>query len=153
MPLLRILDVNTNWQDYVTRTAVSQNQNVSYSKNYGKGNVRATFGYSKQFGVIEKTSLERITGRLNWTHRFLDDKLTLNLQTTISRVNDETAPLSAGAGFRGDILGAGYSANPTWPSSPSFDDGGTQIKPANYLGKCSKRNPDRQGSFERFFRI
>ncbi len=126
----------TNWQDYLTRTAVSQNQNVSYSKNYGKGNVRATFGYSKQFGVVEKTSLERLTGRLNLTHRFLDDKLTLNLQTTISRINDETAPLSAGAGFRGDILGGGYSANPTWPTSTTFDDGGTQIKPANYLASA-----------------
>lgn len=124
---------NTNWQDFITRTTASQNQNLSYSNNYGGGNVRATFGYSKQFGVVEKTSLERITGRLNWTHRFLDDKLIANVQTSISRVNDETAPLAASAGFRGDILGASYSANPTWPSSPNFTDGGTQILPANYL--------------------
>lgn len=124
---------NTDWQEFLTRTAASQNQNLSYANNYGSGNVRATFGYGKQFGVVEKSSLERITGRLNINQRFLDDKLTLGLQTTISRVNDETAPLSGGAGFRGDILGAGYSANPTWPSDPSFSDGGTQILPANYL--------------------
>jgi len=135
---------NTDWQDFITRTVASQNQNVSYSNNYGKGNVRATFGYQKQFGVVEKTSLERITGRVNWTHRFLDDKLTLGLQTTISRVNDETAPLSGGAGFRGDILGASYSANPTWPASPDFNDGGTQIKPANYLAYTQNQtNTDR----------
>ncbi|MEJ1223219.1 SusC/RagA family TonB-linked outer membrane protein [Sediminicola sp. 1XM1-17] len=124
---------NTDWQEFLTRTAASQNQNLSYSRNYGSGNVRATFGYGKQFGVVEKSSLERITGRLNVNQRFLDDKLTLGLQTSISRVNDETAPLSGGAGFRGDILGAGYSANPTWPADPSFSDGGTQILPANYL--------------------
>ena len=135
---------NTDWQDFITRTVASQNQNVSYSNNYGKGNIRGTFGYQKQFGVIEKTSMERITGRLNWSHRFLDDKLTLGLQGTISRVNDETAPLSGGAGFRGDILGASYSANPTWGSSSTFTDGGTQIKPANYLANTQNTtNTDR----------
>ncbi|MCE2613246.1 TonB-dependent receptor [Flavobacteriaceae bacterium D16] len=124
---------NTNWQDEVTRTAVSQNQNFSYSQNYGKGNIRATIGYGKQFGIIEKSSLERLTGRVNLTHRFLDDKLIANLQTSISRVNDEQPPLTGTAGFRGDLLGGAYSANPTWPTSPDFDDGGTQIKPANLL--------------------
>ncbi len=124
---------DTNWQDFITRTAVSQNQNLSYSNNYGSGNVRATFGYGKQFGVVEKTSLERITGRLNLTQRFLDDNLIATVQASISRVNDETAPLAGAAGFRGDILGASYSANPTWPATPGFDDGGTQYKPANWL--------------------
>ena len=117
---------------------------MSYSNNYGKGNVRATFGYQKQFGVVEKTSLERISGRINFKHRFLDDKLTLGLQTTISRVNDETAPLSATAGFRGDILGASYSANPTWGSGPDYDDGGGQRLPGNYLAYTQNRsNTDR----------
>ncbi len=124
---------NTDWQDYITRTAVSQSQNLSYSNNYGKGNVRTTFGYTTQNGIVEKTDLERITGRLNWKHRFLEDKLVVGIQTSVSRVNDETAPLSGTAGFRGDILGAAYSANPTWPANPNFDDGGTQIKPANWL--------------------
>jgi iron complex outermembrane receptor protein len=135
---------NTNWQDVVTRSTASTNNNLSYSKNYGKGHVRATFGYQKQFGVIEKTDLERITGRLNITQRLFDDKLTLKLSGTISRVNDETAPLSATAGFRGDILGASYSANPTWPTSPNFTDGGTQILPANLLAYSQNRtNTDR----------
>ena len=124
---------NTDWQDYITRSTVSQNQNLSYSNNYGKGNAWATFGYTTQNGVVEKTDMERITGRLNWEHRFLDDKLVAGIQTSISRVNDETAPLSGLAGFRGDILGAAYSANPTWPSDPDFDDGGIRIVPANYL--------------------
>ena len=130
---------NTNWQDFITRSTASTNNNLSYSRNYGKGHVRATFGYQKQFGVVEKTDLERITGRINVTQRFLDDKLTLKFSGTISRVNDETAPLSATAGFRGDILGASYSANPTWPNSASFTDGGTQVLPANMLANSQNR--------------
>ena len=124
---------DTNWQDVVMRTAASTNHNLAYSQNYGSGNVRATFGYQKQFGVVEKSEFERITGRVNLNQRFLDDKLILGLQASISRVNREQPPLAAGAGFRGDILGASYSANPTWPADAGFDDGGGQIQPANYL--------------------
>lgn len=123
---------NTDWQDVVTRTAASQNQNLSWSKNYGDGNVRATFGYGKQFGVVENSSLERITGRLNWNHRFFDNKLQLGVQATVSRVNDEAPPVSGSAGFQGDLLGAAYSANPTWPNSATFDSGNL-LNPANLL--------------------
>ena len=98
-----------------------------------KGMLRATFGYTKTLGVVENTDLERITGRINAVHRFFDDDLTVNLQVSISRVNDGTAPLSGGSGFRGDLLGASYSANPTWPNDPTFTDGGTQLLPANFL--------------------
>jgi iron complex outermembrane receptor protein len=124
---------DTDWQDQIFRTAASQNQNLSYSKNYGKGNVRATFGYGKQFGVVEKTDLERITGRLNLNHRFLDDKLLLGIQTSVSRINDQTAPLAGTAGASGDLLGGAYAANPTWPGIASFDAGGLNINPLNLL--------------------
>ncbi|MEM8926953.1 MAG: SusC/RagA family TonB-linked outer membrane protein [Bacteroidota bacterium] len=124
---------NTNWQDVATRTSVSQNQNLTWSKNYGKGNIRATLGYGKQFGVVEQSSLERLTGRVNWSHRFLDDKLTVSAQATVSRVNDETPPLSSTAGFAGDLLGASYSANPTWPDRADFNPGGNLLNPRNLL--------------------
>ncbi len=124
---------DTNWQDVVTRSTASTNNNLSYSKNYGKGHVRATFGYQKQFGIIENSDLERITGRINVTQRFLDDKLTLKLSGTISRVNDETAPLNATAGASGDLLGGAYASNPTWPASATFNAGGLNVNPLNSL--------------------
>ncbi|NER14644.1 SusC/RagA family TonB-linked outer membrane protein [Leptobacterium flavescens] len=124
---------NTDWQSIVTRSTASQNHNLSYSNNYGKGSVRATLGYGEQFGVIQNSSLERITGRVNAIHRFLDDRLKLNLQASLSRVNDESPPLSGSAGFRGDLLGAAYSANPTWPTDPDFDGTGGLLSPATLL--------------------
>jgi iron complex outermembrane receptor protein len=146
---------DTNWQDFITRSTASTNQNVAYAYNYGDGNVRGTIGYSKQFGVVENTDLERITGRINLKHRFFDDKLTLGISGTISRVNDNVAPIAGTAGFRGDILGASYSANPTWPTSPDFDDQGAQIKPANQLAyNQNQTNTDRllvNGSLEYAF--
>ena len=124
---------NTDWQDVVTRKAASQNQSLSYSYNHSKGNIRASFGYGKQFGVIEKSSLERITGRLNATHNFLEDKLKLNFQGTVSRVNDQSPPISNNAGFQGDLLGSAYIANPTWPALAGFDPGGSFINPLALL--------------------
>ncbi|WP_293298863.1 SusC/RagA family TonB-linked outer membrane protein [Allomuricauda sp.] len=124
---------NTNWQDYITRSVASQNQNLSYSRNYGSGNIRGTFSYGKQFGVIEKSAQERITGRINASHRFLDDKLRLTLQASISRVNDDAPPISGTSGASGNLIGAAYSANPTWPANPNFFLEGNQLNPANYL--------------------
>lgn len=123
----------TDWQDFIFRTSASTTNDVGYSQNYGAGNVRATFGYGKIFGVVENTNLERINGRLNWNHRFFQDKLKLGLQSSISRVNDESAPIGASAGYRGDLLGAAYSANPTWPTSPNFDGTGGLLSPATAL--------------------
>lgn len=124
---------NTNWQDFIFRTSTSTNNDIAYSNNYGSGNLRATFGYNKNFGVVENTSLERVTGRINWNQRFLDDKLKIGVQSSISRINDEGAATAASAGFRGDLLGAAYSANPTWPTSPDFDGTGGLLSPATML--------------------
>ncbi len=123
---------NTDWQDVITRTSASHEQNISYSKSYDSGSVRATLGHGRQFGVIENSDLRRTSGRLNLTQRFLNDKLTFNLTSTLSKVKDNSPPIGSSAGFRGDLLGATYSANPTWPNDPTFDPGG-QINPANIL--------------------
>ncbi|WP_400070736.1 SusC/RagA family TonB-linked outer membrane protein [Zobellia russellii] len=110
---------STDWQDYVFRTSASVDNNLAYSKNYGSGNVRATFGYSKQFGVIENTDLERITGRINVNQRFFEDKLTVGFQGTISRINDRVPFVSRTSGSLGDLLAAAYYSNPTLPSNPN----------------------------------
>lgn len=60
---------DTDWQSYVTRNVASTNNNLAYSQNYGSGNVRATFNYADQLGVIKESSQERITGRINASQR------------------------------------------------------------------------------------
>ncbi|NND14905.1 MAG: SusC/RagA family TonB-linked outer membrane protein, partial [Eudoraea sp.] len=131
-PAERDFGSETDWQDEIFRTSMSTNNNLSYSHSYNGGNVRATFGYNKQFGVVRNSDLERITGRLNINHRLFDDKLKLGLQATISRVNDQAAPLSGSAGFKGDLLGATYAANPTWSTNPNLNIGGI-YSPATIL--------------------
>ena len=123
----------TDWQDVAFRRATSTTNNLSYTNNYGDGNIRASFSYTKNFGIVENSSLERITGRINAQHRFLDDKLKLGLQASYGRTNDEFAPLSGSAGFRGDLLGSAYSANPTWPTDPDFTGTGGLTSPSTLL--------------------
>ena len=124
---------STDWQDFIFRTAVSTDQNIGYSNNYGDGNVRASVNYGKVLGVVENTSLERITGRVNANHKFLDDKLRLSFQGTASRVNDEGTATGPSAGFRGDLIGSAYSANPTWPTTADFANTGGLLSPATAL--------------------
>ncbi|MEN1784046.1 MAG: TonB-dependent receptor [Bacteroidota bacterium] len=123
---------DVNWQDFIFRTAASTDNNLSYAQNYGKGNIRATLGYAKQFGIIEQTDLERLTGRVNVNHRFFDDKLKVGLQATVSRINDQTPFVSRTSGSTGDLLAAAYYSPPTLPANPDIVNG-TDRNPANLL--------------------
>lgn len=123
---------NTDWQDYITRTSVSHKQNLSYAKGYKGGAIRASLGYENQQGIIQHSYMKRLTGRINASKALLDDKLNINLSSTISNVKREDPPISGNAGFAGDLLGAAYSANPTWPTDPTYNTGG-QRSPANML--------------------
>lgn len=124
-----ILDfgADTDWQDEIFRTALTQEHNISYSNSYEDGNYRISGGYSDLMGVVENSQMERLAGRLNANHRMFNDKLQLGLQTTISRIEDLRAPISNNAGFQGDLLGAAYRANPTIPADPDAFEG--QINP------------------------
>jgi TonB-dependent starch-binding outer membrane protein SusC len=123
---------NTDWQDYVLRNSISHKQNLAYSRGFKTGQVRASFGYDDLQGILENSYMKRLTGNVNVNKSFLDDKLNFDLATTFSNVKREDPPISGNAGFQGDILGAAYSANPTWTTDPDFDAGG-QRSPANML--------------------
>ncbi len=124
---------DSDFQDFYTRTAYSRRTDLSFSKSYKGGNVRASFGYSNTFGVVENTDQERIAGRLNATHKFFNDKLTLTGQFSISRVNDQFAPISGGVGSTGDLIGASITQNPTAPIDANFSPGGNVLNPVSLL--------------------
>ena len=124
---------NTDWQNVIMRSTVSSNTNFTYSNSYDKGNLRASFSYADQNGILEKSGQERISGRINATQFFLEDKLKLNVQSSFARVNDEVPQASGGAGASGNIIGAAYAALPTWPNDPNFFLEGNRLNPANML--------------------
>jgi TonB-dependent starch-binding outer membrane protein SusC len=123
---------STDWQDYILRNSISHKQNLAYSRAFGTTTLRASAGYEDQQGIIEDSFMKRITGKINAGKTFMDEKLHLDLSTTFSNTRRQDPPVSGNSGFQGDLLGAAYSANPTWPTDPAFDPGG-QRSPANML--------------------
>jgi TonB-dependent starch-binding outer membrane protein SusC len=124
---------NTDWQDVVLRTSFSQRHDISLANSHKGGNFRVSGSYDKQNGIVENSSLERFTSRLNFNQGFLNDRLTFGLQGTASRINDEQPAITNTAGFEGDLIGLMYFVNPTWSADPTFQPDNTVVNPASYL--------------------
>jgi iron complex outermembrane receptor protein len=127
---------NTDWQDEIFRTAISQNYNLGYGFNTKSTNLRLSGSYDNQEGIIRNSSLKRLTVRGNFTQRFLKDKLKFDIASTYSNTKNEYPPLSNNAGYQGSLLGAALQFNPTYPirnPNGSFYQPGDQRNPTQML--------------------
>ncbi len=135
--LTRLGKANTNWQDAISRTAVSHNQNISFTGGTEDTRYRASVNYMNQQGVIIANGLERIQGRLSATHHALDNRLRLSVNVTTSRVNDKYVTYESTGGFEGGIFQNVAIFNPTQPITVT-DSTGTHYYET---GSTSVRNP------------
>ena len=79
-----------NWQDYMSRDAVTQNYRLSASGKNGKASYYLAGGYINNQGIIKNTGLDQLDMRLNATYDFTE-KLKANFKySTIRRVNNST---------------------------------------------------------------
>ena len=124
---------DTDWQDEVLRTSVSQKHDISYGNAYKTGDYRVSIGYQDQEGIVRNSSLERYSARLNWNQAMFNEKLDLGIQATVSRIYDEQAAITDNAGFEGDLIGVTYIANPTWPADPTAQFSNTIANPLSLL--------------------
>nr|WP_294989973.1 SusC/RagA family TonB-linked outer membrane protein [uncultured Sediminibacterium sp.] len=127
---------NTDWQDEIFRTAISQNHNLSWSMSSGGTTARLSGSYDNQEGIVKNTGLKRLTGRANLSQKMLKDKLKLEANLTMSRTENSYAPLSNNAGYQGSLLGAALQYNPTNPvynPDGSFYQTGDQRNPTQML--------------------
>jgi TonB-dependent starch-binding outer membrane protein SusC len=112
----------TDWQDQIFRTAVTQDQYLSYAERTETGAYHISLGWADQNGIVQNASLKRLTARINADRSVLDDRLKLQLSLTGSRITDHYAPVGNTAGFTGNLIGAALQANPT---RPVFNPDGT----------------------------
>jgi TonB-dependent starch-binding outer membrane protein SusC len=110
---------STDWQDEVTRTAVTQNYNLTLSGGANKLTYFASLGAQKQQGIIKKNDLNRYSARFNATQKFLDDRLVLDLNLNVANTKQQRPPITS-------VLGDAITYNPTYPA---YDADG---KPAIY---------------------
>jgi iron complex outermembrane receptor protein len=112
---------NTDWQKEITRTAYTQNYNLTMAGGADKLAYSASLGLQDQEGIIKGNDNTRYTGRLNVNQKFLDDRLKLDINLGVTYNKTNRPPISA-------MIGDAVSNNPTYPS---LDAKG---KPAQYIG-------------------
>ena len=108
---------NTDWQDVIFRTAVSQNHYISFMSGSENTSYRASAGYSNQNGVMEGSGMKSANARMNINHKALNDKLKLNMNISYGETNSDQAPVSntVGSEMGSSMLYEAYVFNPTYP--------------------------------------
>ena len=93
---------STDWQEELTRAAITQNYNLVLSGGTEKLNYYASLGLQDQEGIVYNSDLKRTSARINVTQKLLEDRLRIdyNLNTTITEQS------------RNNNLG--YTTNPTF---------------------------------------
>ncbi|HSU49287.1 MAG TPA: SusC/RagA family TonB-linked outer membrane protein, partial [Segetibacter sp.] len=99
---------NTDWQKEITRTAVTQNHNLTMSGGAERLTYYASFGLQKQQGILKENNLDRYSGRFNATQRFWDDRLIVEANLNVASTKNQRPPIT-------NMIGDAISNNPTYP--------------------------------------
>jgi TonB-dependent starch-binding outer membrane protein SusC len=103
-------NANTDWQEVITRDAISQEHNLSLSGGAQKLTYYAAFNMQKQQGIIRKNDLDRYSGRFNVTQKLLDNRLTIEANLNATHTNNSRPP---------NVIGDALSNNPTYAAYDS----------------------------------
>ena len=64
-----------DWQDQIFQNGIAQNYNLGWGIARKGTAIRISGSYDKQEGIVKTSELERLTGRINFSQKFMDDKL------------------------------------------------------------------------------
>jgi TonB-linked SusC/RagA family outer membrane protein len=108
---------NTNWQDEIYRTAVTQDHYLSFSGGSEKTTYRASLGYGNQEGIMLGSKLQRANARININHSALNDKLNFDMRVNYGTTFANASPVSNTVGSeQGTSMNyESYVFNPTYP--------------------------------------
>lgn len=111
---------NTDWQDAIYRTGMSQSHNISYSGGDANTTYRASVTHSDYKGVLIGSQKSRDIIRMNLSQHALADHLVIsaNLAATLER-NDY---ISYSGNGNNDVLYQAFQRNPT---DPIYNDDGS----------------------------
>ncbi|MFM6993869.1 MAG: SusC/RagA family TonB-linked outer membrane protein, partial [Sediminibacterium sp.] len=123
---------NTNWQDQIFRTAISNSYNLAWGYSNSKSSLKLNGSYDNQEGIIKTQGLKRYTFGLKYSNQ-LTSRLKLDVTANQSIVKNSYAQVSNNAGYEGSLIGAAISYNPT---APVYAANGTW-----YDGADGNRNP------------
>lgn len=119
-------NASTDWQDEIYRTAVSSDYSLSVAGTAGVLPYRVDASYTNKNGIIESSSMDRVTVGFSLTPRFFDNHLsvTANAKGFYIRNNWQQS----------DAIGQALSYNPTLPVRSNVPiSGGTAAGSYQYL--------------------
>jgi TonB-linked SusC/RagA family outer membrane protein len=114
---------NTDWDKEITRTGLTHAHNLSLSGGNGHTSYNVSVNYRNGEGIAINTGYNQLNGRLNLTHKALNDKLVFNVQVNNTRrvsqvgfanafsyatIYNPTAPIHVPVGSINDIAGGGW---------------------------------------------
>lgn len=128
---------NTNWQDEVFSTSVSQDNNFSISGSLKNVPYRVSLGHSNQNGILKSTSMKRLTGSISVDPILLDGDLRVNLNLKGMTTKNDFGDTGA--------IGSAVSMDPTKPIYDSSKTGSAGFfQWENYGANLGTPNPVEQ---------
>jgi len=128
---------NTNWERAITRTALTNNHDLSFTGGNEWTRYRASLNYMNQPGVAISNGLQQIRGTLSAAHNTFDNRLRLAVNVTTARANNTYLTFENTGGFEGGVFQNVAIFNPTQPIQVT-DSTGTHYYET---GSTSVRNP------------
>jgi TonB-dependent starch-binding outer membrane protein SusC len=119
---------NTDWEKALSRTALTQNHNLSFAGGNQSTTFRASLNFMDQQGVVIGNGFNRLQARLNGSHEALNGKLRIGLNVSSSKVENDYLPFENTGGFEGGVFANQALYNPTRPvynTDGSFYEAGT----------------------------
>lgn len=104
---------NTDWQEELTRTAVSKTVNFSAAGATENSNYFAALGYEDQEGILYNSNLRRYTGRVNVSQKAFDGRVNIDFNLNGTRTENNRPSVTS-------IVSTMLTLNPTYPA---FTDG------------------------------
>lgn len=87
--------INTNWQDEILRTSVSQDYNLSVGGTAGWLPYRVSGSYTQSEGIIKTSDMKRVTAGINLTPQFFNGLLKVQLNVKGIYIRQQDADDSA----------------------------------------------------------
>lgn len=120
---------NTDWQDELTQTGLSNNVNFSMSgATNEKFSYFSSVGYQNQEGILKNSELKRYSGKLNMNQKAFKGRLNIDYNLTASRTEN----------LRPDITSTISSMLSVNPTIPAFTDGEPTVLNTNALNPIKR---------------
>ncbi len=97
---------NTDWTKQVTQNGTVNNTDLAIAGGSPTFSYRGSINYINQKGIIKKTGLDRLTGRINLDQKAFDNRLNIQYNLSYSETNKE---------YDSGIIGRAVTFLPTLP--------------------------------------